>query len=230
MQKLAARIRLISLLTIGSLANETDMAQKTTLHICEPHDRFRTALARLGYEAGFHCEIYQDISELLDALPRNGVVLIRDDGPCSTIPELVRQLALQGQWCPFVGYADHPAVDHVVQAIKGGALSFIATPQNGNDLLLALPAVAAEADLRRDLIERAVRAHQSLNRLTDRERQVLDGIVSGESSKTIARVLAISPRTVEIHRTKLLGKLGARNAADAVRLKVEASAYTAAAA
>lgn len=202
------------------------MAQKIALHILEPQDRFRTALARLGYEAGFHCEIYEDISELFEAIPRNGVVLIRDDGSCSAIPALVRHLALQGQWCPFVGYADHPTLDHVVQAIKGGALSFIATPGTTDDLLAVVPAVAAEAELRRDLIERAVRAHQSLARLTERERQVLDGIVSGESSKAIARVLAISPRTVEIHRTKMLGKLGARNAADAVRLKVEASAYT----
>lgn len=206
------------------------MAQKITLHVLEQTDRIRAAMARLVFESGYHCEIYADVHELLDAVPRSGIVLMRDDGPRSVIPELVRQLAARGQWCAFVGYADQPCVDHVVEAVKGGALSFMMTPRSSQDLIGGIPQLIVEADKRRDLIERAVQAYRSLMRLTDRERQVLDGIVSGESSKAIARVLDISPRTVEIHRTKLLGKLGARNAADAVRLKVEAAAYSAIAA
>lgn len=226
------RVRLgsIGLLSGLLLVKVGLMAQKTTLHILEPADRDRAVLARLGFDAGFHCEIYEDLGELLDAVPRNGVVLIRDDGPRSAIPELVSQLARQGQWCPFVGYNDKPQVDHVVQAIKGGTLSFISTPRTCEDLAAAMPRVVAEAEHRRDLLERAVRACHSLARLTERERQVLEGLVSGESSKAIARFLEISPRTVEIHRSKLLGKLGARNVADAVRVKIEASAYGALAA
>jgi two-component system, LuxR family, response regulator FixJ len=114
--------------------------------------------------------------------------------------------------------------------MRGGALSFIGTPTDASGLADAIAPIAFEAERRREVLQRAVEAYRSLMRLTERERQVLDGIVSGESSKAIARELEISPRTVEIHRSKLLGKLGARNAADAVRLKVEAAAYTALAA
>lgn len=206
------------------------MVKKTQLHLIEPDARQRAQLARLAYETDFHCEIYEDVQELLGNVPSTGIVLMHDRGPHSALPQLIHQLALAGHWCPFIGFCAEPSVDLVVQAMRGGALSFIGTPTDGGALQGAIDSISDEADRRREVLQRAVEAYRSLMRLTERERQVLDGIVSGESSKAIARDLEISPRTVEIHRSKLLGKLGARNAADAVRLKVEAAAYTALAA
>lgn len=206
------------------------MVKKSQLHLVETDARSRAQLARLAYNAGFHCEIYEDVQELLSNVPAGGIVLFHDRGQRSALPELIRQLALAGHWCPFIGFCDNPSVDLVVQAMRGGALSFIGTPTDASGLADAIAPIAFEAERRREVLQRAVEAYRSLMRLTERERQVLDGIVSGESSKAIARELEISPRTVEIHRSKLLGKLGARNAADAVRLKVEAAAYTALAA
>ncbi len=206
------------------------MVKKAQIHLIETDARLRAQVARLAFNAGFHCEIYEDVQELLSNVPAGGIVLLHDRGPRSTLPELIHQLALSGHWCPFIGFCDNPSVDLVVQAMRGGALSFIGTPTEASGLTDAVASIAVEAERRREILQRAVEAYRNLMRLTERERQVLDGIVSGESSKTIARDLEISPRTVEIHRSKLLGKLGARNAADAVRLKVEAAAYTALAA
>ena len=82
---------------------------------------------------------------------------------------------------------------------------------------------AREADAQRQQRARAAEARQRISRLSMREREVLDRLAEGCSNKAIARELEISPRTVEIHRMKMMGKLGARHAAEAVRLRLEAS-------
>ena len=64
-------------------------------------------------------------------------------------------------------------------------------------------------------------ARSRIGRLTGREREVLDWLTAGRSNKAIAREMAISPRTVEVHRANMMGKLGARHPADAVRLRLE---------
>jgi DNA-binding CsgD family transcriptional regulator len=60
--------------------------------------------------------------------------------------------------------------------------------------------------------------------LTPREREVLERLVAGASNKEVGRALGISPRTVEVHRARIMGKLGARNAADLVRIALSPAA------
>jgi len=66
-------------------------------------------------------------------------------------------------------------------------------------------------------------ARARLDRLTKREREVLDGVASGLSNRLIGEKLAISPRTVEIHRANMLNKLGANHTSEAIRIAIEAS-------
>ena len=67
-----------------------------------------------------------------------------------------------------------------------------------------------------------IEARDRISKLSAREREVLDWLAEGSSNKAIARELEISPRTVEIHRANMMNKLGARHAAEAVRLRLEA--------
>ncbi len=201
------------------------MTTLSLVHIVDGDPKRRAALARHAFAQGYHAEIYDGIEELLQALPREGILFVHDDGPSSQIAVLTIRLAGQGRWCPVIAYCDHPRPALVVGAVKGGALDFILTPCDGEAIAQATAGVADEVARHVAIWERNARAQSTLGRLSCRERQVLNALATGQSNKAIARDLAISPRTVEIHRMKMLAKLGARNAADAVRLHAQASNF-----
>jgi FixJ family two-component response regulator len=121
-----------------------------------------------------------------------------------------------------------PETDCVVRAIKAGALDYLSVPQQIAPLNEAIGRATREAEGFRVQRARAAEARQRIARLSMREREVLDRLAEGCSNKAIARDLEISPRTVEIHRMKMMGKLGARHAAEAVRLRIEATGLDAA--
>lgn len=115
----------------------------------------------------------------------------------------------------------HADIDIVVRTIRAGAVDFVTKPYKEQQLLDSInDALARDAAIRS--APRA--AHDFAARLATlsaRERQVTDLVVAGKSSKEIARTLAISHRTVELHRSHVLAKLGVESVADLVRRVVE---------
>ncbi|MCY1669462.1 LuxR C-terminal-related transcriptional regulator [Novosphingobium sp. SL115] len=199
------------------------MATKRYLHIIDSHAGRRAQIYHDGTSLGYHCEIHDGAAEFLKSKMHDGLVLLYDGGPASAVHAFLSRTAALGAWFGIVAYCENPAIAQVIAAIKGGALSFIGTPENPDVLDSALQAAAEEADRQYDARSNCAKACANLARLSRRENQVLELLVHGDSNKTIARHLDISPRTVEIHRMKLLGKLGAKNSADAIRLHVTAS-------
>ena len=199
------------------------MIERVTLHILDSDSARRAQLARLAFAAGHHAEIYAHAEELLSHAPAGGLVLAQDEPVGEGIAALVAAMNQAGQWLPLIAIAETPTISAVVRAIKAGALDYLTVPEQIAPLNEAVARSAREADAQRLQRARAAEARQRISRLSMREREVLDRLAEGCSNKAIARDLEISPRTVEIHRMKMMGKLGARHAAEAVRLRIEAT-------
>jgi two-component system response regulator FixJ len=135
-------------------------------------------------------------------------------------------LAMQGQLnhlgfrLPVVVITGHGDIPTAVQAMKAGAVDFIEKPFDDERLIAAIE--AALADFGRGFADReaATEAVERIATLSPRERQVLDALVAGRPSKVIAYDLGISVRTVEVHRARMLERLGTRRLAEAIRLAV----------
>lgn len=195
---------------------------RTTLHILDTDSARRAQLARIAFAAGFHAEIYADRDELIAHAPADGMVLAHDERDGRGVVGLVSEMTLRCNWLPVIAFSEGPGTAEVVRAVKGGALDYLVLPLAEDALRSAIDRARREAEVHRTQRQRAVEARQRIATLSQREREVLDRLALGCSNKVIARELEISPRTVEIHRMKMMGKLGARHAAEAVRLRIEA--------
>lgn len=158
-------------------------------------------------------EVMARIGELAPGCIVSGLCVDSADGS-----QLLRELA--GAGCPFpvVALAPPGDVALAVRAMKAGAVDVVALPVRAEDLAEAVRGAQSRADGQGAPL--AVR--QRLARLTRRERQVLEAMVRGDGNKAIAHGLGISPRTVEVHRAKVMEKLSCRSLPDIVRLAVQA--------
>jgi FixJ family two-component response regulator len=109
-------------------------------------------------------------------------------------------------------------VSCLVRAVKAGAVDFLTTPLKTEDLLQAVRAAIDEDRVTRRAREERAKLKQRLSRLTPRERQVLPLVVSGLLNKQAALQLGISETTLQIHRGRIMKKMGAESFADLVRM------------
>jgi two-component system response regulator FixJ len=167
---------------------------------------------------GFDVQTFERASTFLQRfegkLPRCLVTDVRMPGMDGL--ELLQALSARGPLPPVIVITGHGEVPMAVQAMKLGARDFLEKPFDPNALLasvrdaLTTPArLAATTDP--DI-------HRRLELLTPREREVLEQLVIGRSNKGIARELAISPRTVEIHRARVMEKMRAQSLSQLVRM------------
>lgn len=179
-------------------------------------------MARIAFRLGHHAEVYSGLSELAVVPPMGGIIIARDEIDRGGIPDFLNMLDQAGIWLPLLAVAEDPSTARIVVAIKAGALDYLPLPLDPERFVRALTRVEAEAAEYAESRKRQIEARQRIAHLSNRERQVLDWLAEGSSNKAIARELEISPRTVEIHRANMMTKLGARHAAEAVRLRIEA--------
>ncbi len=199
------------------------MEQRITIHIVGGNSRSRAEQSRLVLSMGHHAEVYSDLVELIDRPPRSGVIIASEGVLDCGIDALLDELAGVGIWTPLVAAKTDPGVEEVVQAIQAGALDFLELPLTAAELRRMIAHVNSDAGRHAEARRRLIDARSRIQTLSRREREVLDWLSEGCSNKAIARNLEISPRTVEIHRANMMDKLGASHAAEAVRLRIEAS-------
>src|SRR5688572_19664367 len=131
--------------------------------------------------------------------------------------ELQKRLTHAGVLLPIVFLTGHGDIPMSVQAIKAGAVDFLTKPVNDGDLLRAVRAALRLSIERRDLILELALLQQRHSRLTPREREVMEHVVSGQLNKQIAGDLGTGEQTIKVHRARVMEKMGVESVADLVR-------------
>ena len=181
----------------------------------------RAALSRLFLSARFTVEAYASGQELLDHcdLSRQAVLLLDVLMPGMTGLELQAKLVERGITTPIVFLTGTHSIPMAVTAMQRGAVDFLEKPFENEALLERVrsayekPRPAARGVEGGELDARA-------KALSPREREVMFLVTAGKTNKEVAKVLAISPRTVEIHRMHLMEKMLAQSLAELVRMAI----------
>ncbi|CAA7620749.1 response regulator transcription factor [Magnetospirillum sp. SS-4] len=193
------------------------MRSDVEIWIVDDDDAVRDSLAALLAGEGYHARGFASAREFLDFIGdgARGCLISDIRMPGLSGLDLQQRLLESGIRIPIIFITGHADVPMAVRALKGGAFDFLEKPFPNHVLLTCL----AEALARSPVGDRE-RIAGTLARfalLTERERQVMALVVDGFTSKEAARTLGISPRTVDIHRTRVMEKMGADGLADLVR-------------
>jgi two-component system response regulator FixJ len=195
------------------------MPDNRIVHIVDDDEAVRQSLAFLLSSAGLAVRLYDSATAFLAGLAGvRGDCLITDIRmPDMTGLELLHQLRAKACSLPAIVITGHGDVALAVEAMKAGAVDFIEKPFDEEAILTAV-----QAALERGAGEggdAAVIAERLIS-LSERERQVLEGLIAGHPNKTIAYDLGISPRTVEVYRANLMAKMEARSLSELIRMAI----------
>lgn len=199
------------------------MTADRTVHVVDDDAAVRRSLERLLHSASHACVSYPTPAAFLDAVRElpGGCILLDVRMPDMDGLELQDRLIQLGVTLPVIVMTGQGDVQTAVRAMKAGAVDFIEKPFDDEALLGAIEVALARVG-RPDQTLASTEAAQRIAALSPRERQVLDALVSGRSNKQIAFDLGLSVRTVEVHRARMMERLGARQLAEAIRLAVMA--------
>ena len=197
------------------------MERRRNLALIDGNFRRRAAITHALAGGLVHVEPFEDIDEITMRWPRGGAILVADDG--AAVEELIEHMTDHGAWLPVIAFSDGPDTGQVVKAVLAGALDYLEWPCDTARILTAIELAESAAASIGSLRLREARARSRVQKLTRREREVLEGVADGLSNRLIGERLAISPRTVEIHRANMLTKMGANHTSEAIRIAIEAS-------
>lgn len=195
-------------------------AMESVVHLVDADQDARDHLARLMRRAYLPCRGYRDTDDLLLRLAddRPGCVLVTLRTPGMAGLRTQQRLGEKGSTLSVVFLGDSPRVSAAVGAMRAGAEDFLARPTDDDTLIETVQQAVARDRRRKDRRNARLALRERLDRLTRRERQTLEAVVSGLSNKGIAEALSISPKTVELHRAHMMQKVGASSVAEVVRL------------
>ncbi len=195
------------------------------VHLVDDDAAIRRAVGFMLKTSGYRVESYESGTDFVKASNRlhDGCILLDIRMPGMDGLEVQQALQENGVALPVIIMTGHGDVSLAVKAMKAGAVDFIEKPFEKEALLKSLEEGYSRLSRREATNDRMRDANISLQALTARERDVLDGLAQGLPNKTIAYDLGISPRTVEIHRANLMTKLGVRSLSEALRIAFAAS-------
>jgi two-component system response regulator FixJ len=201
------------------------MMAEATVFVVDDDEAVRDSLAAVLEVHGFAIETYHSAESFWDGWSRDrrGVLLldVRMSGMSGL--QLHQRLVAEKVRLPVIMMTGHGDVPMAVQAMKLGALDFLEKPIDVDLLVERVRSALEEAEIATLEQMAAAEAERRLGALTEREREVLALLVSGQPNKVIAHELGISTRTVEVHRARVMEKTQVRSFSELIRLAIAAN-------
>jgi two-component system response regulator FixJ len=199
------------------------MNRNASVFIVDDDDAVRSSLRLLLKSVGLPAIAYASASEFLSAwqAEQPGCVVLDVRMPGMSGIELQHELNRRGAIMPVIFISGHADIPMAVEAIQHGAFDFLQKPFRDQDLIDRVQrALATDAQNRGELAKREV-IRERFDSLTPREREVLTLVTQGKANKVMAGDLGVSQRTVEIHRARVMEKMGAASLAQLVRMMLD---------
>ncbi|MDH3440294.1 MAG: response regulator transcription factor [Gammaproteobacteria bacterium] len=201
-----------------------DKTNQSTVYIVDDDQAIRHAMELLMRSVGLAYEIFHSGDEFLSGHTndRAGCLVLDIRMPGLGGLELQEKLNEMGSTLPIIFITGHGDVPMAVEAMQKGAVDFIQKPFRDQELLDRIGEAIKADQKRRSAREEQSAVRGRIEKLTNREREVLDLVVTGKPNKVIAYELGVSQRTVEIHRARVMEKMEAKSLADLVRMHMAA--------
>ncbi|MBT8079094.1 MAG: response regulator transcription factor [Gammaproteobacteria bacterium] len=195
-----------------------------TIYIVDDDQAIRHAMGLLMKSVGLTCEIFESADEFLadHTNGRSGCLVLDIRMPGMGGLELQDKLRDLDCTLPIIFITGHGDIPMAVEAMQKGAFDFIQKPFRDQELLDRIQDALKTEREQRSRREKLSVVRDKLSRLTKREHEVFDLVVTGKPNKIIAHELGVSQRTVEIHRARVMEKMEARSLADLVRMQLTA--------
>lgn len=212
----------------GGIAQDITRHDGRFVYVVDADEPSRQDLTRGLRNAGYDVRAFPSGKAFLEAAPAlaAGCVVLDIRQPEAGGLTILREFKARRIGLPVIVLGEAQGdVTFAVQVMKAGAVDFLPTPYDPDKLL---PAVASAATAVRHTDERDHEANQAREHIAEmpvREREVLEGLLAGQTNKQIGRAIGISPRTVETHRAHVMQRLGARTIPEAVRIAASAGVH-----
>jgi two-component system response regulator FixJ len=192
----------------------------STVHVIDDDEALRDSLTFLLRTARIDVQSYPSAAAFLEALPETNLSCVITDVrmPGMSGIDLLRRLRERKISVPVIVITGHGDIPLAVEAMRIGATDFLEKPFDDEVLIASVKAALRQKEGEAKRQEERAKIEGRLASLSNRERDVLGGLVAGRANKQIAYDLGISPRTVEIYRANLMSKMNAGSLSDLVRM------------
>ena len=199
------------------------MTADADAHVIDDDEVVRESIGFLLHTAQLTVKTYETASAFLAVAPAVGSGCIITDGrPGMSGIDLLRRLKEMGLRLPVIVITGHGDLPLAVEAMKFGAVDFLEKPFDDDVLLASVLSALDRSHASAQLETERTEIRARIATLTNREHEVLDGLVAGHPNKVIAFDLGISPRTVEIYRANVMTKMKAASLSELVRMALVA--------
>lgn len=203
------------------------MEFENTIVVIDDDDSVRRSLVRLIRSAGYQVEQHESADEFLkaDPMPTPGCLILDVHMPGTNGLELQTELNNRGVFTPIIFITGQGDIPMSVSAMKEGAIDFLSKPLDDTALFSAIEtAIAKERELREE-VTTAIEIKQRLGRLTPREREVLEQVITGKLNKQIADQLGTAVKTIKVHRGRMMQKMEVKSVAELVHIVEQVGIY-----